>query len=126
MEDGNCILTGTTAWEGQQQPDEAGRTNVMYQLGTVQTRDSPSQQRMVHGDAEGVADTRNLSLDAALFPFLHPGGRGAFRSGHSLSNLLQQRIQQLFSPYTLVKEYLLVMFQVRCSLCPLHQANATP
>jgi hypothetical protein len=51
-------------------------------------------------------------LDNALFPFLHPGGVGAFKTGDSLSTLLRQRMQQLFSPFTMVKEYLLVMFQV--------------
>lgn len=123
MEDGNCILTGTTAWEGQPQHEAAASSHTVYKLGTVQPRPArgsaaPASQLTVHGDTEGVADSTGLTVDSALFPFLHPGGRGAFKSGHSLSRLLQQRVQQLFSPYTLVKEYLLVMFQVRGRMQP--------
>lgn len=73
----------------------------------------PTQPQPVLAPADGLSRARNIGIDAALFPFLHPGGMGAFRSGDSLSNMLCQRMQRLFSPFTLVKEYLLVMFQVR-------------
>ena len=48
---------------------------------------------------EGFSRTHKLSIDAALFPFLHTGGKGAFKTGDSLEGLLSQRIQQL-SPFT--------------------------
>lgn len=124
LDDGGCTITGTMTWEGQHQPER----HVMFKLGTMQERpppaatsataapapgstDQPAPQD-VQGNAEGISTTADVSVDAALFPFLFPGGRGAFRSGKSLSQMLQQRVQQLFSPFTLIKEYLLVMFQV--------------
>jgi hypothetical protein len=55
---------------------------------------------------------QGLSFDAAMFPFLHPGGHGAFRSGESLSTMLKQRMQQLLTPFCLQKEYMLLMYQV--------------
>jgi hypothetical protein len=49
--------------------------------------------------SEGFSCTHKLSIDAALFPFLHPGGKGAFKTSDSLEGLLSQRIPQL-SPFT--------------------------
>ena len=51
-------------------------------------------------------------MDTCLFPFLHARGLGGYRPGDDLYALLKHRIQQLWSPFTLCKEYLLVMFQV--------------
>ena len=116
LDDGRNTLTALMDWEGQH---EAGdHSHTMFKLGDVQQR-SDGVVLDVFGDAQGHSATARLSADAALFPFLHPGGLGAFRPGDSISTLLRQRVQQLFSPFTLCKEYLLVMFQVRaCVLRP--------
>jgi hypothetical protein len=81
----------------------------MFNLGSVVPRSS-SQRTSITGDATGHSSLHNLSVDTALFPSLHEGGCGGYQPGDSLSLLLRQRIQQLFSPFTLLKEYLLVMF----------------
>ena len=129
MQNGNCVLTGTITWEGQQESDREWQ-HVMYKLGTVVARPPESADASADASAvaatdtalpiqsvecneTGIASNINLTVDAALFPFLHPYGKGGFRSGESLTNMLRQRVQQLFSPFTLIKEYLLVMFQVR-------------
>jgi hypothetical protein len=89
----------------------------MYSLGTVQPRiSSGADPVQVTGAPTGHSRRHGLSLDNALFPFLHPGGCGAYDPADSLSTLLKQRIQQLFSPFTLCKEYLLVMFRVNPQL----------
>jgi hypothetical protein len=103
-------MTAAMDWDGQHTGADH-RPGIMFSLGDVQQRDSPSPQP-VSGTASGYSNRLQLSLDNALFPFLHPGGVGAFKTGDSLSTLLRQRMQQLFSPFTMVKEYLLVMFQV--------------
>lgn len=114
-------LTVAMDWDGQHTGDDYN-AGIMFNVGTMQRRTSLAPEE-VFGDAAGATTLPTVSLDNALFPFLHPGGVGAFKSGDSLSLLLRQRMQQLFSPFTLVKEYLLVMFQVsytvrgECCLC---------
>jgi hypothetical protein len=91
----------------------------MSSLGEVQPRDG-SGAHLVQGDAEGFSRTHKLSIGAALFPLLHPGGKGAFKTGDSLEGLLSQRIHLLSVPFTLIKEYLLVMFHDSCVLPARH------
>ncbi len=78
------------------------------------------QWRPSCGDAEGFSRTHKLSIGAALFPLLDPGGKGAFKTGDNLEGLLSQRIHLLSAPFTLIKEYLLVMFHVRRLMCAAH------
>ena len=86
--------------------------------GEVQPRDG-SGALLVKGDAEGFSCTHKLSIDAALFPFLHPGGKGAFKTSDSLEGLLSQRIPQLspFTPQCMQEECLLQMFHERRLMC---------
>lgn len=109
-------LTVAMDWDGQQHNDDY-RQGMLFNLGQVWRRDGAPQQQTVHGNATGRSSTHALSLDGALFPAHHPGGRGTFAHAGGLTSLLRQRIQQLWSPFKLVKEYLLVMFQVRCVAC---------
>jgi hypothetical protein len=107
---GNNGLTATMAWEGQVPPGQHG-AGAQYRLGQLHRRaDGAAVQVM--GTCDGIAPSHNLSIDAALFPFHHPHGLGAVSSHGSLARLTEQRVQQLFSPFTLVKEYVLIMFQV--------------
>ena len=96
-------------WNGQPDDDRSARAHFM--LGEVRSRSNGAAEQL-DGDDSGVNARHNLSVDGALFPFMHPGGQGSAASAKGLSELLQQRVQQLFSPFTLVKEYLLIMFQV--------------
>jgi hypothetical protein len=89
------------------------KKNMMFCCGTALRRGQGEPEPVIT-DAQGSSKSHGVSYDAAMFPFLHPGGLGAFRNGESLSAMLQQRVQQLFSPFTLMKEYVLIMFQVSC------------
>jgi hypothetical protein len=93
------------------------KRGLLFRLGTVVSRASGAggAAATILGDMHGVSQGPGLSVDNALFPLLHPEGRGALRPGDSSSNTLAQRVDQLFSLFTLVPEYLLVMFQARPS-----------
>ncbi len=57
-----------------------------------------------------------MTCEAAVFPFLFPQGKGMYIKEPStppLSVYLHYRMLELFSPFTLYKPYLLVMFQLR-------------
>jgi hypothetical protein len=88
------------------------KPNMMFCCGNVVHRHGDQEEEVI-SDACGAGHTHDVSVDAALFPALHPGGKGGYQRGDSLSRMLEQRSQQLFSPFTLLKEYGLVMFQVR-------------
>lgn len=99
-------------YQGQSEEGHHQR-NMMFCCGTAEHRDQEQPvPEAVITDACGTSSTHKMTYDAAMFPFLFPGGLGAFRNGESLSGMLQQRVQQLFSPFTLMKEYVLVMYQV--------------
>ena len=53
------------------------------------------------------------TLEEALFPYLFPFNKGAWRGGMQICNYLKMRLSQLFSPFTLCNNYLLMMFHVR-------------
>ena len=91
-----------------------GTISSLGEVREVQPKDG-SGAHLVEGDVEGFSRTHKLSIDAALFPCLHPGGKGAFRpatasrdSGRSASNS---------SPHSLMQEDLLQMFHERRIMC---------
>ncbi len=90
----------------------------MFKCGDVVARHADATHAPALCSAVGGTLTSHpdLSLDVALFPFLHPGGKGGFkgasRGTRSLAAVLKQRMQQLLSPFCLLKEYVLVMYQV--------------
>ena len=90
---------------------------LAFQLGQLVSRATGAVSR-AFGTVDGTTSTAELSVDGALFPLLHPRGRGALRPGDSICNVAKQRISQLFSPFTLVKEYVLIMNMVRCAWTP--------
>jgi hypothetical protein len=114
---------GITATMEHQEQAEHGhhRRHMMFCAGQAVERDT-GEEHAVRSDADGYSWKDATSIDAMLFPMLHPGGMGAFKRGESLSAMLQQRMQQLFSGFTLLPEYVLVMFQVS-NLC---QQPSTP
>jgi hypothetical protein len=111
---GNNTLTATMAFEEQEDYSKYKKVpDVMFSCGTVQPRDDGPLEE-VTADASGNCNTHDHSFDALVFPWLYPGGKGAFKSGESLSTFLKERMEQLLSPFALMKEYLLVMYQVPC------------
>ena len=54
-----------------------------------------------------------LTIEAALFPMLFPFGHGSYSGAGTLAQYLRYRLSCLFSPFTLFKPYLLLMYQVR-------------
>jgi hypothetical protein len=77
-------------------------------------------------NANAHANGLSLSTEAALFPHLFPHGSGFWLKSHdkaepfpTLEAYLKYRCQCLFSPFTLYKPYLLLMYQIQvaCELC---------
>ncbi|DBA91865.1 TPA: hypothetical protein ACH3X1_015999 [Trebouxia sp. C0004] len=61
-----------------------------------------------------MSDTPDAcTLEQALFPYLFVFAQGAWDGGMNLCNYLRMRMSQLFSPFTLCKNYLLLMYHVR-------------
>ena len=58
----------------------------------------------------------NVTLELVLFPFLFPSGNGAYDGAISMQEYLKYRMTCLFSPFTLYKSYLLLMYDVRQAL----------
>ena len=107
---GNCSLTATMTCAEQQENNKL-KVDMLFCCGNVVRRDNGAEEEVI-SDAFGAAQTHQLAFDAAMFPMLHPRGLGGYQRGDSLCTMLQQRMQQLFSPFTLQKEYVLVMSQV--------------
>jgi hypothetical protein len=63
-----------------------------------------------------TADGVPMTCESSLFPFLFPDGTGAFckdKHGDTLSTYLHHRMSTMFSPWTLYKPYLLIMYDLR-------------
>ncbi len=111
---GNNTLTATMAFEEQEDYSKYKKVpDVMFSCGTVQPRDDGPPEE-VTADASGNSNSHDHSFDALVFPWLYHGGKGAFRSGEVMSTFPKERMEQLLSPFAMMKEYLLVMYQVRC------------
>ena len=83
--------------------------------GTLRPRDQPTLSRPLVIEADGTADMDNeeCSLEQGLFPYLFPFNTGAWDGVMGICAYLRLRCSQLFSPFTLCKNYLLLMFHVR-------------
>eukprot|EP00878_Enallax_costatus_P004226 GHUV01004456.1.p1 GENE.GHUV01004456.1~~GHUV01004456.1.p1 ORF type:complete len:430 (+),score=72.93 GHUV01004456.1:559-1848(+) len=87
-----------------------GRSNAAYFAGELQRRDSAMQRAM--STAAGLTNISNLTAELAIFPYLFPTGKGYFDGNITLNEYLKMRSMQLFSKFTLVQEYLLVMIHI--------------
>jgi hypothetical protein len=96
-----------------QQPHHERRQRTSYLAGETQRRGA-AQTRPLHAQADGTTFTPSLTVESALFPFLFPQGKHFFNgtSNMTLGTYLEQRMMALFSPWTLLKEYPLLMYQV--------------
>ena len=54
-----------------------------------------------------------FSIEAALYPMLFPTGVGAKLKDYKLSEYLEYRVTQFFSPFTLYKNHLPMMYAAR-------------
>jgi hypothetical protein len=99
-----------------------GRKSSVYHVGNLVLRDNQGQgsnRLLVRSDGTQLISGANLpvTLEMALFPYLFPNGTGAYQHTsnaiESLAAYLMFRMKCFFSPWTLFKPYLLMMFQVR-------------
>jgi hypothetical protein len=81
-------------------------------LKTEQLHVRPYQLRT----ALGPNITLEVALFPFLFPFLFPQGNGAYDGRISIHDYLKYRMTCLFSPFTLYKPYLLLMYDIRQSI----------
>ena len=93
----------------------APRRSATTSCGTLRPRDHPTLSRPLVMQPDGTADSsgENCSLEQALFPHLFPFNTGAWDGAVSICTYLRLRCSQLFSPFTLCKSYLLLMYHVR-------------
>jgi hypothetical protein len=63
--------------------------------------------------SNGLQDnTKNITLEISLFPFLFPHGHGVYDGKIKIHEYLNFRMSSPFSPSTLYKPYLLVMYDI--------------
>ena len=87
-----------------------------YVIGSVRDR-AKRRSSMLLVNKKGMQGvSNNITLELALFPFLFPSGNGAYDGEISLQEYLRYRMTCLFSPFTLYKPYLLLMYDVRQAL----------
>ena len=87
-----------------------------YVIGSVRDR-AERRSSMLLVNKKGMQGvSNNITLELALFPFLFPSGNGAYDGKISLQEYLRYRMTCLFSPFTLYKPYLLLMYDVRQAL----------
>ena len=93
----------------------APRRSATTSCGTLCPRDHPTLSRPLVMQPDGTADSsgENCSLEQALFPHPFPFNTGAWDGAVSICTYLRLRCSQLFSPFTLCKSYLLLMYHVR-------------
>ena len=85
--------------------------NKVYYAGEAQRRDGAVERHACNESGQTSAQPK-LTVESGLFPQIFPHSIGFNVGVIALADYLAQRIQQLFSPFTLLKEYLLVMYQV--------------
>ena len=93
----------------------ASRRAATTSCGTLRPRDHPTLLRPLVMQPDGTADPsgEDCSLEQGLFPHLFPFNTGAWDGAVSICAYLRLRCNQLFSPFTLCKNYLLLMYHVR-------------
>ena len=96
-----------------QQPAHERQQHTAYLAGETMRRGA-AQKRPLHAQPDGTTSNPMLTVESALFPVLFPKGKHFFtgEGRTTLSSYLEQRMMALFSPWTLIKEYPLLMYQV--------------
>ena len=118
---GNGQPTGTSILGGvmdtgdmfsQDEYNHQSNANKVYYAGETQRR-SGLVERHPCNEQGHIATNPKLTIESGVFPLIFPHSIGFNVGVIALADYLAQRMQQLFSPFTLLKEYLLVMYQVR-------------
>jgi hypothetical protein len=85
-----------------------------YHAGNTILRNTRVTER-VQTDATGIEKEGDVTIECATCPFLFPNGKG-WNNGKvksmSMTNYLNMRVFQLFSPFTLINVYVMIMFQL--------------
>lgn len=93
----------------------ASRRAATTSCGTSRLRDHPNLSRPLVMQPDSTADSSggNCSLEQALFPHLFPFNTGTWDGVVSICANLRLHCSQLFSPFTLCKNCLMLTFHVR-------------
>ncbi|KAL3155152.1 hypothetical protein ABBQ38_011208 [Trebouxia sp. C0009 RCD-2024] len=90
------------------------QTSFTTTCGSLRMRDQPTfPWPLTVMNAGSAADNDGMSLEQALFPYLVPFSKGHWDGILGICDYLRLRCTQLFSPFTLCKNYLLLMYHVR-------------
>jgi hypothetical protein len=91
--------------------------NQKYHAGSMTLRSTMMTQRILTDQSgKGTYGKAHITIESALFPTLFPQNRG-WADGRFMGmvDYMRMRSCQLFSPFTLVKPYTMVMFQMYMS-----------
>ncbi|WPT12295.1 hypothetical protein PSENEW3n2_00003953 [Picochlorum sp. SENEW3] len=103
--------------------------DTLLSVGHVYPREGTSKEIFLsrpQGESSLEIDGQVVTLESTLFPYLFPEGKGCYTPAEgsrktSLSdfqNYMKRRMSTLFSPFTMIQEYILMMYQiVRVMLC---------
>eukprot|EP00798_Chlamydomonas_sp_ICE-L_P006763 gene6763-2640_t len=90
----------------------------VYDGGSIVLRNTLQvKQLLVRPDGSALLQPdKNMNLESCLLPFMFPYGTGSFLAStrsFTFPDYLRYRMKSLLSPGTLIKPYLLLMYQVR-------------
>ena len=105
-------VTDTGDMFSQDEYNHHSNANRVYYAGETQRRDGLVERHPCNEQGH-TASNPKLTIESGLFPLIFPHSIGFNVGIIALADCLAQRMQQLFSPFTLLKEYVLVMYQVR-------------
>ena len=88
----------------------------VFDSGNLYCRSSVLLREPMVTNVEGLSTDDGLTLETSMFPFLFPHQHGHYQGGIGFSDYIKRRIQQLFSPFTLYKPYLLLTYELRQSI----------
>jgi hypothetical protein len=96
-----------------QQPHHERQQRTTYLAGETERRGA-AHRRLLQAQPDGTTAVPSLTIESALFPILFPQGKHFFsgKGGVKLGSYLEQQMMAMFSPWTLIKEYPLLMYQV--------------
>jgi len=105
--------------------------DTLLSVGHVYPRTKDNEKEVLlskpQGESSFLMNGKALTLESTLFPYLFPESNGYFDPMQSsknktyladFQNYMKRRMSTLFSPFTMVQEYILMMYQIlRVMLC---------
>jgi hypothetical protein len=109
------LMAATDAHNVLEQPEleaihKMPRGNAAYFAGSTLTRAGFEERHM--SLATGVGLHPLVTVESGLFPYLFEHGVGFYQGPERLDHYLGMRMNALFTPFTLVREYVLIMAQI--------------